>query len=81
MNDGELEAKFRGLASDAINANQCDQVLAQVWALDEAPHLDSLFDSMVISPGLPALGVLGHYLRFRIDLHGFCYTPATSNCI
>ena len=48
MNDGELEAKFRGLASDAINASQCDQVLAQVWALDEAPHLDSLFDSMVI---------------------------------
>ena len=48
MNDGELEAKFRGLSSDVIDSKQCDRVLEQVWALDVAPNLDPLFDSMVI---------------------------------
>ncbi len=48
MDDGEVEAKFRGLAADAVTTQQCDQVLEQVWALDTAPNLDSLFDSMVV---------------------------------
>jgi 2-methylcitrate dehydratase len=48
MNDGELEAKFRGLATDAVDPKQCDRMIEQVWTLDESPNLDSLFDSMVI---------------------------------
>ena len=48
MDDGEVEAKFRGLAADVVSTKQCDRVLEQVWGLDDAPNLDSLFDSMVI---------------------------------
>ena len=48
LDDGEVEAKFRGLAADVFTAKQCDRVLEQAWALDELPNLDSLFDSMVV---------------------------------
>ena len=48
LDDSEVEAKFRGLAAGVVSAKQCDRVLEHVWALDEAPNLDSLFDSMVV---------------------------------
>jgi len=48
MDDGEVEAKFRGLAADVVAEAQCDRVLEQVWSLDESPNLGSLFDSMVV---------------------------------
>ena len=48
LDDRQVEAKFRGLAADVVSAKQCDRVLEQVWGLDDAPNLDSLFDSMVI---------------------------------
>jgi 2-methylcitrate dehydratase len=49
LTDGEVEAKFRGLASGALGAEGCDRVLAQVWNLENAATLDGLFDSLVIS--------------------------------
>lgn len=49
LTDGEVEAKFRGLASSALGAERCDQVLAEVWDLENAATLDKLFDSLVIS--------------------------------
>jgi 2-methylcitrate dehydratase len=50
LTDGEVEAKFRGLASGALGAQSCDRVLAEVWNLENAATLDRLFESLVISP-------------------------------
>jgi 2-methylcitrate dehydratase len=49
LTDGELEGKFRGLASGALGADGCDRVLAEVWNLENAATLDRLFESLVIS--------------------------------
>ena len=48
LDDGEVEAKFRGLTADVVSNKQCDRVLEKVWALDDAPNLDSLFDNMEV---------------------------------
>ncbi len=50
LTDGEVEAKFRGLASGALGAGGGDRVLAEVWDLESAATLDRLFESLVISP-------------------------------
>jgi 2-methylcitrate dehydratase len=49
LTDGEVEEKFRGLASGTLGAEECDQVLAEVWDLENAAKLDRLFESLVIS--------------------------------
>ena len=49
LTDGEVEEKFRGLASGALRAKGFDRVLAAVRDLDKAPTLDGLFESLVIS--------------------------------
>jgi 2-methylcitrate dehydratase len=49
LTNGEVEAKFRGLASRALGAKECDRVLAEVWDLENAATLDKLFDSLVLS--------------------------------
>jgi 2-methylcitrate dehydratase len=49
LTDGEVEAKFRGLASGALGAEGCDRVLAEVWNLENSATLDRLFESLVIS--------------------------------
>jgi len=49
LTDGEVEEKFRGLASGALRDKGCDRVLAAVRDLDKAPTLDGLFESLVIS--------------------------------
>src|SRR5262245_2297527 len=49
LTDGEIEAKFRGLAVGALGTEQCDRVFAQVWDLEKAPTLDGLFESLVLS--------------------------------
>jgi 2-methylcitrate dehydratase len=49
LTDGEVEAKFRGLAGGALGAEGCDRVLGEVWNLENAPTLDKLFESLVIS--------------------------------
>jgi 2-methylcitrate dehydratase len=49
LTDGELEGKFRALASGALGAEGCDRVLAEVWNLENAATLDRLFESLVIS--------------------------------
>jgi 2-methylcitrate dehydratase len=50
LTDGEVETKFRGLASRALGTEGCDRALAEVWNLENAATLDRLFDSLVI-PG------------------------------
>jgi len=49
LTDGEVEGKFRGLASGALGAEGCDRVLAEVWDLENSATLDGLFESLVIS--------------------------------
>ena len=49
LTDGEVEAKFRGLASGALGPEGCDRVLAEVWGLENSATLDGLFESLVIS--------------------------------
>ena len=49
LTDGEVEAKFRGLASGALGPKGCERLLAEVRDLDNAATLDGLFESLVIS--------------------------------
>src|SRR5262245_28807279 len=49
LTDGEVEGKFRGLASGVLGAEGCDRMLAEVWDLENAATLDKLFESLVIS--------------------------------
>jgi 2-methylcitrate dehydratase len=49
LKDGELEEKFRSLASGALEADGCDRVLAEVWDLENSATLNRLFESLVIS--------------------------------
>ena len=50
LTDGEVELKFRGLASEALGAKGCDRVLAEVWNLEKAATLDGLFESLQRAP-------------------------------
>src|SRR6266852_6038341 len=50
LTDTEVELKFRGLASEALGARGCDQVLAEVWNLDKATTLNGLFESLQRAP-------------------------------
>ena len=47
--DGEVEAKFRGLAGGALGPDGCDRVLAAVRNLEKAPTLDALLESLAIA--------------------------------
>ncbi len=49
LNDEEIEAKFRGLASGALGPERCDRVLAEVRGLENAPTLDALYENLVTS--------------------------------
>ena len=49
LTDSEVEAKFRSLASGALQAAGCDRVLAEVRRLEHAATLDALFDSLVVA--------------------------------
>ncbi|PYN26353.1 MAG: hypothetical protein DMD99_05950 [Candidatus Rokuibacteriota bacterium] len=46
LTDGEVERKFRGLASGALGVRGCDRVLAEVWNLEKAATPDGLFESL-----------------------------------
>src|SRR5213594_3492687 len=50
LTDGEVELKFRGLATEALGAKGCDRVLAEVWNLDKATTLNGLFESLQRAP-------------------------------
>jgi 2-methylcitrate dehydratase len=48
LTDAELEAKFRHLTAGILPEPQCQAALAQLWSLEQAPNLHSLFDSLVV---------------------------------
>jgi 2-methylcitrate dehydratase len=49
LTDAEVEAKFRGLAGDALGPNACDRLLAAVWRLEDAATVDELFEGLSVS--------------------------------
>ena len=48
LDDRELEGKFRSFSAGVLSDMQCDQVLATIWAVDEATDMDDLFDGLVV---------------------------------
>ena len=48
MEDSEVEHKFRRLSEGVLAGKKCDRVLELVWALDQQPGLEELFDSLVV---------------------------------
>ncbi len=50
LTDGEVELKFRGLASEVLGAKGCDRVLSEVWNLEKATTLNGLFESLQRAP-------------------------------
>ena len=48
LDDSEVEAKFRGLASGEISEHQCDRLLEIVWSLDGSSNVNQMFDSLVV---------------------------------
>ena len=50
LTDAEVEAKFRSLATTALEAARSERVLAEAWHLEKAATLDPLLESLVI-PG------------------------------
>ena len=48
MNDDEINAKFRSLATELITPQQCERALNLLWTLEEQPNLGELFDALVI---------------------------------
>ena len=48
LDDSEVEAKFRRLSADVLTPGQCDQALQLIWALEELPALEDLFDSLAV---------------------------------
>ncbi len=48
LDDQEMESKFRSFAAGVLSDMQCDQVLATIWAIDEATDMDDLFDGLVV---------------------------------
>lgn len=48
LKDTELDAKFRHLAAGILPEPQCRAVLTQLWSLEEASNLSTLFDSLVV---------------------------------
>ena len=48
LDDAEVEAKFRRFSSPLLTAPQCDEALEAIWALEELPDLEEIFDSLVV---------------------------------
>lgn len=48
LDDAEVAAKFRRLATPTITEEQCDQTLELLWSLESLGDLDDIFDSLVV---------------------------------
>ena len=46
MTDGELEAKFRALASPHVEAAACEAMLERLWSLDSARDIGGVIDGL-----------------------------------
>ncbi|HZA23318.1 MAG TPA: hypothetical protein VFA32_12075, partial [Dehalococcoidia bacterium] len=48
LDDSEVSAKFRRLATPTITEQQCEQALELLWSLEDQPDLDEIFDSLIV---------------------------------
>jgi 2-methylcitrate dehydratase len=48
LDDAEVAAKFRRLATPTITEHQCDQALDLLWSLESLGNLDEVLDSLVV---------------------------------
>jgi 2-methylcitrate dehydratase len=48
LDDAEVAAKFRRLATPTITEQQCDQALNLLWSLESLGNLDEVLDSLVV---------------------------------
>jgi 2-methylcitrate dehydratase len=48
LSDDEVADKFRRLTATVLSTPQCDRALALLWALDQLPHLQEIYDCLVV---------------------------------
>jgi 2-methylcitrate dehydratase len=48
LDDSEVSAKFRRLATPTITERQCGQALKLLWSLEDQPDLDEIFGRLVV---------------------------------
>jgi 2-methylcitrate dehydratase len=48
MSDAEMEAKFRGLARPIVSGPRIDQILSQVWKIEEASDFSALIGALIV---------------------------------
>jgi 2-methylcitrate dehydratase len=49
LSDDEVADKFRHLTATVLSTPQCDRALALLWALDQLPHLQKIYDCLVVN--------------------------------
>jgi 2-methylcitrate dehydratase len=48
LSDADVEAKFRRLAGEVLTEQQCDAALERLWGFERLPHLQALYDGLVV---------------------------------
>jgi hypothetical protein len=48
MSDAEVEAKFRELAAPIVPGPRIDQILSQLWKIEEASDLSELLRAWIV---------------------------------
>jgi 2-methylcitrate dehydratase len=48
LSDDEVADKFRRLTARVLSVPQCDRALTLLWTLDQLPHLQELYDCLVV---------------------------------
>jgi 2-methylcitrate dehydratase len=48
LDDSEISAKFRRLATPTITEQQCKQALELLWSLEDQTDLDKIFDKLIV---------------------------------
>jgi 2-methylcitrate dehydratase len=48
LSDADVEAKFRRLAGAVLTEQQCSTALELLWGVERLPHLQALFDTLVV---------------------------------
>jgi 2-methylcitrate dehydratase len=48
LSDADVEAKFRRLTEAVLTEQQCSTALELLWSVEGLPHLQALFDTLVV---------------------------------
>ncbi|HEY5865917.1 MAG TPA: MmgE/PrpD family protein, partial [Candidatus Tectomicrobia bacterium] len=49
LSDADVAAKFRRLAGAVLTEQQCRTALELLWGVERLPHLQALFDTLVVA--------------------------------